>query len=136
MINNFKKNSTFLLFSILILSATSAKSQISVGTSSNTQIGWSLSKNSLTRQSRIYQKGTSGLNIRPSDKSNRFKIYGTSFKVSSPKDSFDYASTLKSDDIISDSKQESFSVYGVHSGTSTRTSSPSLGWFGSGNSSF
>jgi hypothetical protein len=121
---------------LVLFGSISANAQLSIGSSSNMQVGWTSSTKSVTRHTRIFQQGTSGENITPVSGLKRFKHYGTRFAIADPAESFDYASTLRLDDNISDLQEDTFSIFGVHNGTATRTSSPSLGWFESGNSTF
>ena len=130
---SFSLSFSFLSF---FVGSFAANAQISVGSSSNTQVGWSYSSKSVTRHTRIFQQGTSGENISPVSGSKDFKLYGTTFGVANLDDPFDYASTLRIDDNVSDLQEDTFSTFGVHNGTSTRTTKPSLGWFEVGNSTF
>ncbi len=136
MINHFSPNFKIILFIYLLLTGIESNAQISVGTSSQINFGWAGITNTTTRHTRVTQQGTSGENIAPTDGSGNFGLYGTSFTITDKQNSFDYASTLKSDNIVSDLQENTFSVYGSYSGTSTRSTSPSLGWYESGNVTF
>ena len=109
--------------------------QISVGTSSQSQIGWSAYTKSSNRLTRVYQLGTSGENIVPIRSNGKFNIYGAEFKVNDQNNSFDYSSIANDNHSVTDSQQNSFSVFSSYNGMSLRSTKPSLGWFGKGNSS-
>ena len=122
------------VFFITIFGTIPVAAQISVGTSSQTQIGWSAYSNSTNRFTRVYQLGTSGENVVPR-RHGKFNIYGTKFKVDNKNASFDYSSIANEDVIVTDTQQNNFSVFGSNSLMSTRSTKPSLGWFDKGNSS-
>lgn len=136
MIVKYLSYSLFSSLVILLSGSIPVMAQVSVGSSSNMQVGWSYSNKSVTRHTRIFQQGTSGENISPVSGSKHFKHYGTIFGVANPDEPFDYASTLRIDDNLSDLQEDTFSIFGVHNGTSTRTTKPSLGWFERGNQTF
>ena len=97
------------------------------------QIGWSAYNKSVNRYTNINQRGTSGENIVPSDGTNKFQIYGSKFQINDKNQSFDYSSIANDNLTITDIQQDNFSVFGNYSGTSTRSTKPSLGWFDKGN---
>ena len=121
--------------SITILSTFPVAAQMSIGTSSQMQIGWSAYNKSTNRYTRVNQRGTSGENIVPKSSNGKFKIYGSEFKVNDETNAFDYSSIANDNHTVTDIQQDNLSVFGSYNGTSTRTTKPSLGWFGSGNSS-
>ena len=125
MIRALKFLCSFILFSSLPASA-----QMSVGTSSQIQIGWSGYNKSVNRYTNINQRGTSGENITPSDNTDRFMIYGSEFKVNNKDLSFDYSSIANDNITVTDLQQNNFSVFGNYSGTSTRSTRPPRDWFG------
>ena len=125
-----------ILSAIISLSCLPAAAQMSVGASSQMQIGWSGYNKSVNRYTNINQRGTSGENILPESGENRFQIYGTKFKVNDESKSFDYASTANDNLTVTDVQENNFSVVGNYNGTPTRSTKPSLGWFDQGNSRF
>ena len=122
------------LTSVLSISPVSA--QMSVGTSSQIQIGWSAYNKSTNRYTKVNQRGTSGENIIPESSDRKFKIYGSKFKINNQDNSFDYSSKANDTLTVTDIQQDNFSVFSNYSGTSTRSTRPSLGWFDKGNSRF
>ena len=121
---------------VTILSTFPVAAQVSVGTSSSMNIGWSAYNKSTNRYTRVNQRGTSGENIVPENSNGQFKIYGSEFKVNDKSNSFDYSSIANDNHTVTDIQKNNFSVFASTNGISTRTTSPSLGWFGRGNSSF
>ena len=124
-----------ILSTIISFSCLPATAQMSVGSTSQMQIGWSAYNKSVNRYTNINQRGTSGENIIP-EEGTSFQIYGTKFKVNDKGQSFDYSSTANDNLTVTDIQEDNFSVFGSYTGTSTRSTKPSLGWFGKGNSRF
>lgn len=125
-----------ILAIINIFSCVPAAAQISVGTSSQMQIGWSGYNRSTNRYTNVVQRGTSGENITPEKSDSKFHIYGSTFKVKDKTLPFDYSSIANNNRVVTDIQEDNFSVFGSYSGISTRSTKPSLGWFGKGNSIF
>ena len=125
-----------ILGSIITLSCLPAAAQMSVGTSSQMQIGWSAYNKSANRFTNVNQRGTSGENVVPENTTGKFKIYGSKFKVNDKTQSFDYSSIANDTYTVTDIQQDNFSVFSNYSGMSTRVTRPSLGWFDKGNAGF
>ena len=121
---------------MITLSCLPAAAQMSVGTSSQLQIGWSAYNKSTNRFTNVNQRGTSGENIIPENGTGKFNIYGTKFKINDKNQSFDYSSIATDSHTVTDIQQDNFSVFSNYSGMSTRVTRPSLGWFDKGNSRF
>lgn len=105
---------------------------LSVGASSEMQVGWQLQQRETLRTSRLQQQGTSGEFIRPSDGGNSFLLYGTPFEPVPGQESFDHGSILRDTTTVSESRSSTFSVLGVTSTTRQTTNPPPLG-FDNGN---
>lgn len=109
---------------------------LSVGVSSQIQVGWQTSNRVAERLTRLEDQGTAGRNIRPTDGSASFALYGTAFEPALGQESFDYRATLRDTTTITETRSSSFSVLGVQS-TSVQTTNPApLGYEASGNSVF
>ena len=120
---------------MISLSPLPAVAQMSIGTTSQMQIGWSASNKSTNRFTNVNQRGTSGENIVPTS-GDKFQIYGSQFKINDKTQSFSYSSIANDSYTVTDIQQDNFSVFSNYSGTSTRTTRPSLGSFDKGNSRF
>ena len=118
------------------MSSLPVSAQMSVGASSQLQIGWSAYNKSTNRYTKVNQRGTSGENIVPKSSDGKFKIYGSEFQINNQNNSFDYSSKANDTLTVTDIQENNFSVFGSYSGMSTRSTRPSLGWFDQGNSRF
>lgn len=119
-----------------LLPAAVAALPLSVGMSSQIQVGWQSSQRIALRLTRQRELGTLGEHIRPLDGSGVFAINGTPFGVDPNQESFDYGSTDRDTSTVSVSQSATFSVLAVTSSTGQATSPEPLGFFASGNSVF
>jgi hypothetical protein len=119
-----------------LLPAAVAALPLSVGMSSQIQVGWQSSQRTATRLNRQRELGTFGEHIRPLDGSGIFAINGTPFGIDPGQESFDYGSTDRDTSTVSISQSTTFSVLGAYSSTGQATSPEPLGFFASGNSVF
>lgn len=119
-----------------LLPATVVALPLSVGMSSQIQVGWQSAQRTAIRLTRQRERGTLGEHIRPLDGSGIFALNGTQFGVDPGQESFDYGSTDRDTSTISVSQSATFSVLGAYSGTGQATSPEPLGFFASGNSVF
>jgi type II secretory pathway pseudopilin PulG len=119
-----------------LLPAAGAALPLSVGMSSQIQVGWQSTQRTATRLNRQRELGTFGEHIRPLDGSGVFAINGTPFGVDPGQESFDYGSTDRDTTTVSISQSTTFSVLGAYTSTGQATSPEPLGFFTSGNSVF
>lgn len=109
---------------------------LSVGMSSQIQVGWQASERTAIRLTRRHDLGTLGEHIQPLDGSGTFALYGTPFAADPSQESFDYGSTNRDTSTVSVSRTATFSVLGTVSTTGQATSPEPLGFFATGNSVF
>jgi len=119
-----------------LLPAAATALPLSVGMSSQIQVGWQASERATLRLTRQHDLGTLGEHIQPLDGSGTFALYGTPFAADPSQESFDYGSTNRVTSTVSGSRTATFSVLGTVSTTGQATSPAPLGFFANGNSVF
>lgn len=125
-----------LLLAAALLPLSAAALPISIGASSQVQLGWQANSSTAVRLTRLGTQGTSGRFIQPADGSGTFAVYGTRFEPVPGQETFDYGSTLGDTTSIGDTRSSGFSVIAGQSTTLQITTPEPLGYFGRGNSVF
>lgn len=119
-----------------LLAAPASAIPLSVGVSSQVQVGWQASTRTAVRLTRVQDRGTGGIGIRPLDGSDSFAIYGTPFEPQPGADTFEYLSTLRDTNTVSETSTSTFSVVASQTTTRQTTNPAPLGFFQTGPSVF
>ncbi|MEB3276093.1 MAG: hypothetical protein VKM92_03910 [Cyanobacteriota bacterium] len=125
-----------LLLLALATTAPAFALPLSVGVSSQLQLGWQASSRTGVRLTLFEDQGSSGINIAPADGSGVFAIYGTPFNPDATQETFDYRSTLRDTTTLSETRATSFSVLASQTTTRQATNPAPLGFFERGPSVF
>jgi hypothetical protein len=119
-----------------LLPAAAAAIPLSVGMSSQVQMGWQSSLRQANRLQRVQEIGTGGQHIRPIDGSGSFALTGTLFEADPSQETFDYTATNRDISIITNSSTSSFSVLSTTTTTGQVSSPEPLGFFSTGSRAF
>lgn len=125
-----------LLLAAALLPLPAAALPISIGATSQLQLGWQVTSGTAMRLTRLGTQGTSGRFIQPTDGSGTFAVYGTRFEPLPGQETFDYGSTLSDTTSVNETRSSGFSVIAGQTTTRQITTPEPLGYFGSGNSVF